>query len=96
MNVKKLLCVFVVAVAAGVWAAFADPVISDITVKQRWPWNGRVDIDYTLVAETTEVFNHHRLPFCETRVTNQHGELLCIVTGSAYRKKDILPYDKLQ
>ena len=27
MNVKKLLCVFVVAVAAGVWAAFAGPVI---------------------------------------------------------------------
>jgi acyl-CoA thioesterase len=50
----------------------------------------------TLVAETTEVFNHHRLPFCETRVTNQRGELLCIVTGSAYRKKDILPFEKLQ
>jgi acyl-CoA thioesterase len=49
-----------------------------------------------LVAETVEVFNHHRLPFCETRVTNQNGELLCIVTGSAYRKKDTLSFESLQ
>ncbi len=49
-----------------------------------------------LIAETTEVFNHHRLPFCETRVTNQNGDLLCIVSGSAYRKKDVFPFDSLQ
>ena len=49
-----------------------------------------------LIAETEETFNHHRLPFCQTRVTNQNGELLCVVSGSAYRKKDIFPFDKLQ
>ena len=41
----------------------------------------------TLIAEATETFNHHRLPFCEIRVTNQNGDLLCVVTGSAYRTK---------
>lgn len=41
----------------------------------------------TLIAEAEETFNHHRLPFCEIRITNQHGELVCIVTGSAYRTK---------
>ena len=50
----------------------------------------------TLIAETVETCNHHRLPFCETRITNQQGELLCIVTGSAYRKKDSFNYDGLQ
>ena len=50
----------------------------------------------TLIAETVETCNHHRLPFCETRITNQQGELLCIVTGSAYRKKDSFGYDGLQ
>ena len=41
----------------------------------------------TLIAEAEVTFNHHRLPFCEMRVTNQRGELICIVTGSAYRTK---------
>ena len=41
----------------------------------------------TLIAEATETFNPHRLPFCEIRVTNQNGDLLCVVTGSAYRTK---------
>ena len=38
----------------------------------------------TLTAETIEVYNHHRMPFCETRVT-----------GSAYRKKELFPFDSL-
>ena len=39
----------------------------------------------TLIAEAEETFNHHRLPFCEIWVKNQRGELVCIVTGLAYR-----------
>ena len=50
----------------------------------------------TLIAQTEETCNHHRLPFCETRITNQQGDLLCVVTGSAYRKKDSFGYDALQ
>lgn len=50
----------------------------------------------TLIAQTEETCNHHRLPFCETRITNQHGDLLCVVTGSAYRKKDSFGYEGLQ
>ena len=41
----------------------------------------------TLIAQPAVTSNHHRLPFCEMRVTNQQGELICIVTGSAYRTK---------
>ncbi len=50
----------------------------------------------SLVAEAEEVFNHHKLPFCEIKIKNQRGDLLCIVTGSAYRKRDTFPFDALQ
>ena len=49
-----------------------------------------------LIAEAEEVFNHHRLPFCETKIRNQHGDILCIVTGSAYRKRDVFPFEGLE
>lgn len=39
----------------------------------------------TLTAVATEE-PHHRMPFCEVRVTNQHGDLICVMTGSAYRR----------
>lgn len=38
-----------------------------------------------LTAECREVQDHHRLPYCEVRVTNQRGELLAAMTGLAYR-----------
>jgi acyl-CoA thioesterase len=49
-----------------------------------------------LIAESEELFNHHRLPFCETKIKNQNGDLLCIVTGSAYRKKENFTFDGLE
>ena len=45
----------------------------------------------TLTAEATEVVNHHKLPYVDVRISNQHGELCCIVTGIGYRKKGELP-----
>ena len=39
-----------------------------------------------LTAEAREE-PHHKLPFCEIRVTNQRGELVSVMTGSAYRRK---------
>lgn len=49
----------------------------------------------TLTAEATEIVNHHKLPFCEIKIMNQDGELLCVVTGSAYRKKDSFQFEEL-
>ena len=46
-----------------------------------------------LTAEATELHNHHKLPFCEIRITNQLGTLLCVVTGTGYRKRETLPLD---
>ena len=50
----------------------------------------------TLTAEATEVFNHHKLPYVDVRITNQHGDLCCVVTGLAYRKASDLPIDALE
>jgi len=44
-----------------------------------------------LTAEATEVFNHHKIPYVDVRITNQRGELCCMVTGIAYRKDAKLP-----
>ena len=38
-------------------------------------------------AEAVEVFNHHRIPFIEVRITDETGELIGVMTSSGYRKK---------
>jgi acyl-CoA thioesterase len=48
-----------------------------------------------LTAEAIEVYNHHKIPYVDVRITNQHGHLLCVVTGLAYRKEAKLPIDGL-
>ena len=47
----------VLAALAGcfTWTALAaDPVISDVVVRQRWPWSRLVNIEYVLSCETTQ------------------------------------------
>jgi acyl-CoA thioesterase len=48
-----------------------------------------------LTAEAREIVNHHKIPYVEARITNQKGELLCIVTGLAYRKDQPILFDSL-
>ena len=47
---KKSVLLFLVFAAAE--TAFADPSVAGITVKQRWPWSDKIDIDFTLSATT--------------------------------------------
>lgn len=49
-----------------------------------------------LTAEATEVFSHHKIPYVDVRITNQQGQLCCVVTGMAYRKAADLPVDSLE
>ena len=44
-----------------------------------------------LSAECLEQVNHHKLPYCDVRITNQQGEVLACVTGLAYRTHQ--PYE---
>ena len=43
--------------------------------------------DY-LIAECVETFPHHRLPYCEVKIHNQQGKLICSFTGMAYSKSN--------
>lgn len=49
-----------------------------------------------LTAEATETLNHHKIPYCEIKVRNQHGDLVCVMTGLAYRKEKPMRFDSLQ
>ena len=42
-------------------------------------------------AEAQEVFNHHRIPFIEVRLTDESDEPVAIMTSSGYRKDVELP-----
>ena len=42
-----------------------------------------------ITAEAHELVNHHRLPFCEVRITDEGGNLLAIFTASGYRKENV-------
>ena len=40
-----------------------------------------------LYAEAHELVNHHSVPYCEVKVTDEGGNLIAVFTGSGYRKK---------
>ena len=48
-----------------------------------------------LIAECSETFNHHKLPYCDIKVTNQKGELIAMMTGLSYRLKQEMDVDSL-
>lgn len=49
-----------------------------------------------LTAEATETLNHHKIPYCEIKVRNQNGDLVCVMTGIAYRKEKDMEFESLQ
>lgn len=44
-----------------------------------------------LRAEAVEVFNHHKIPYCEVKVINQNGDLVCALTAMSFRKDKPIP-----
>ena len=51
MNTHNLLFLTIGVLASGLWADV--PTITDITAQQRYPWNGKVDISYTVTGDMT-------------------------------------------
>jgi formylglycine-generating enzyme required for sulfatase activity len=49
---KMAMGFFVACVAVNALAT--DPTISDVVVRQRWPWSQLVDIDYVLTCDATQ------------------------------------------
>ncbi len=39
-----------------------------------------------LTAEAVEIYNHHKIPYLEVKVSNQNSQLICAFTAVAYRK----------
>ena len=50
MNMKRMMMMMMVAMAAAV-PAMAAVSVTDVRAVQRYPWNGLVDIDYTVVCD---------------------------------------------
>jgi acyl-CoA thioesterase len=50
----------------------------------------------TLTAEAREIYNHHKIPYCEVRITNQNDELIAVITALSYRKEKDMPVSGLQ
>lgn len=48
-----------------------------------------------LTAEAVEICNHHKIPYCNVKITNQNDELIAVLTGLAYRKNNEMPVEGL-
>ena len=46
-----------------------------------------------LTAEAHELLDHHKIPYYQVQVKNQRGELVCVMTGLAYRTGKTLSLD---
>ena len=54
MNIKKILTVGIMVVAASVMASGS---LTSISARQRYPWNGMVDVDCTLTGVAGTIYN---------------------------------------
>ena len=87
---KKLL-IFTLLLSGAV---LADNAASNISGAQRWPWNGKVDINYTLTATTTNTTPVFSVRFfvqapngTKTELTNLTGDAATSITLGAGQKK---------
>ena len=82
MNIRKFM-IAVVAAAAAI-GAFADaPTISNVKAQQRYPWNGLVDIDYTITGDTTGLNLSFSARDAETGATCRPRTFLSVPSSSA-------------
>lgn len=51
MKAKLLLSAIAVSASIG----YATPTVSDVSARQRYPWNGMVDIDYTISGDASDL-----------------------------------------
>ena len=51
MNNRSLFLLLLSLAAAT--SVLANSTLTSVTASQRWPWNGKVDIDYTLTSNAT-------------------------------------------
>ena len=68
-DMKNLIALTMALLAA---AAFADaPEIRNVTAKQRYPWNGKVDISFEIVGDLTNGVPAWNTPVFSLSMTNR-------------------------
>ena len=76
MNIKKLITVGVAGMAMGVMAL--DYVeVTDVKARERYPWNGLVDIDFELDSKATEPYFMKVTVFDNIGKTNLPVKTVC-------------------
>lgn len=48
-----------------------------------------------LIAEATEVLDHHKLPYCDIKVRNAQGDILAVMSGLGYRTRKDYEFEAL-
>ncbi len=66
---KKLFASAIVVLSLG--AVAVTPTVTDMTAKQRYPWNGKVDITYTLTGDVTAGLPAWNVPFLSVTASNR-------------------------
>lgn len=51
---KKAIILAAAVAVAWAWQAMGAVTVENVAVKQHWPWNGLVDIDYEIVSDDAE------------------------------------------
>lgn len=78
MNIIQIIFVAVIGVAA--WAmALGDVEVTDVTARQRYPWNGLVDIDYDLAGNLAGY--DYQLSFVVTNIVDGKGYRILSLPG---------------
>lgn len=76
MNIKKIITVGLIAAASGAMAL--DYVeVTDVKARQRYPWNGLVDIDFELDSKATEPYFMKVTVFDNIGKTNLPVKTVC-------------------
>lgn len=73
-------------------AAFNSHGVLTLGTSANMSYMGNVSEGYVF-AEAHELVNHHKMPFCEVRVTDESGRLLAVFTSGGYRKNVTLGID---
>lgn len=60
LKFPQVLSLSVLMVAIAGWADM--PTITDVTARQRWPWNGKVDISYELEGDVAANVSSENMP----------------------------------
>jgi len=82
MNIKQIITVGVAGMAIGAMA-LDNVEVTDVKARQRYPWNGKVDIDFTLDSKPTEPYQMQVEVYDNVGKTNLPVKSVCTEGVSA-------------